>query len=530
MRNLIRTRLAGTAIAIALTLTACAGGGGGGGGTSANGQVLRIGSSMPSFPNLDTGGITNGGYEGQRLIGNNIYDGLTRWEVSDTSEPRKIGPGLATAWKVSNDSTVYDFTLREGAKFTDDTPWNADAAVYNFDRYMNKENPAYSAAVIGNYPVLSRIKSVEKTGDYGLRITMKQPYAYLVDDLYNVYMASPTSLKNSGAKGQSQHPVGSGPFKFSSISSQELVLEKNDKWWGGAPKLDKITITLLPDNSARVAALRAKRVDWIEGADPDDLASLKSAGFVTTQKAFDWIWGWVLDVSKKPFNDAKVRQALNYAIDRKAIADDLMLGTAVPETQTVPQANPAYDANDNTYTYDPDKAKQLLTEAGYPNGFQFSLGYISSGSGTMKPKAMNEALQAQLAKVGVKVNLVPTDFSVMITSIWVNKKIPADWGGYNAPFSMGNLSEWGSFNFGCDGQSVSHYCNRDAQKLMDRAQTTADETQRLALLTRAARIVTADAPWLYVVNDTAPRAMTKNVTGFEQPMSWWINFNTISMS
>ncbi|GAA1007736.1 ABC transporter substrate-binding protein [Acrocarpospora pleiomorpha] len=516
-----------TALTATLPMAACAGGAG---DSPATQRVLRIGSSMPSFPNLDTGGITNGGYEGQRLIGNNIYDGLTRWDVSDTSKPRVIAPGLATSWTVSDDSTVYDFQLRPGVTFQDGTPWNADAAAYNFDRYLNPQAPQYSAAVIGNYPVLTRIKSVEKTGDQSIRITMKEPYAYLLDDIYNVYMASPDSLRKSGSDGQSAHPVGTGPFSFGSINSQELTLKKNPNWWGGAPKLDEIDILLIPDNSARVAALRSQRVDWIEGADPDDLAGLKAAGFVTTEREFDWIWGWVFDLSKKPFDDPRVRQALNYAIDRKAIASDLLLGTAVPETQTVPAANPAYDANDDHYSYDPAKAKQLLADAGYPDGFSFSLGYITSGSGTMKPKTMNEQLQSQLAKVGVKVNLVPTDFSVMITSIWVNKKIPADWGGYNAPFSMGNFSEWGSFMFGCDGQSVSHYCNPDAQKLMDEAQVTADEKARLALLTQAARIVTAEAPWLYVVNDKAPRAMTKAVTGFNQPMSWWIDFTPISTS
>ncbi|MDQ1129912.1 ABC transporter substrate-binding protein [Microbacterium sp. SORGH_AS_0888] len=523
LRSRRRLAVAGVTLAVALTLAACAGGSGSKG---ADDQELVIGSQMASFPSLDTGAITTAGYEGQRLIGNLVYEGLTKRDVSDPNAPAGVAPALAASWKVSDDGLTYTFDLQKGVKFHDGTDWNADALLYNIHRYMDSSDPHYDPVLITYYTVLTYVDSVKKVDDSTVAFTLKKPFAFFLADLYNVYFASPTSLDKDGSAGQASHPVGTGPFVFDELQqNQSISFTRNDHYWGREPKLERITVTLIPDPSARTAALRSGRVDWIEAAQPDDLAGLKSAGFVATGNAFDWEWSWQLMTGQKPFDDIRVRQAMNYAIDRKAIADDLLHGTAVPAYQMFAAASPYYTDADNIYSYDPDKAKALLTAAGYPDGVDVTVGYITAGSGSMQAKAMNEALQAQLAKVGFRVTLAPVDFSGMYAKLGAGN---TGWQAANQAFSLEQPSSWKGFWFGCDGNFFG-YCNKDAEALYDQALGTVDDAKRAALLTQVGHLVTEDAAWLFVVNDTAPRAMSSAVKGFQQPKSWWIDFTDVYM-
>jgi peptide/nickel transport system substrate-binding protein len=505
----------------ALTLAGCAAGGG---GSTADKQELIIGSQMASFPSLDTGAITSAGYEGQRLIGNLVYEGLTKRDVSDPDKPAGVGAALAKSWDVSSDGMEYTFHLQKGVKFTDGTPFNADAVLYNIHRYMDKTDPHYDPKLITYYSVLGFVKDVSKVDRSTVKFTLNKPFAFFLADLYNVYFASPTSLDKSGSAGQAKKPVGTGPFIFDSETpNQTISFVKNKSYWGKVPKLDRITVDLIPDPAARTAALRSGRVDWIEAAQPDDFASLKAAGFVTTGNSFDWEWSWQLMTKEKPFDDIRVRQAMNFAIDRKAIADDLLHGTATPAYQMMAPASLYYDKADDIYSYDPDKAKSLLTEAGYPGGIDITVGYITSGSGSMQAKSMDEALQAQLAKVNIRVTLAPVDFSGMYAKLGAGN---TGWQAANQAFSLEQPSSWNGFWFGCDG-NLFGYCNADADALYSKALVTTDDAERASLLTQVGHDVTEDAAWMFVVNDTAPRAMSASVKGFKQPKSWWIDFNDV---
>ncbi|MFT4110755.1 ABC transporter substrate-binding protein [Propionicimonas sp.] len=524
-RRLTGLIAAGIATVLALTLAACAPAAPGEAGSAAP-QELVIGSQMASFPSLDTGAITTAGYEGQRLIGNLVYEGLTKRDISDPNAAAGVAPALAKSWEVSSDGLTYTFSLQDGVTFHDGTAWNADALIYNIHRYMDKNDPHFDPVLITYYTVLTFVKKVDKVDDMTVTFTLKQPFAYFLADLYNVYFASPTSLDKDGLTGQASHPVGTGPFVFDSLEqNQSISFVRNDKYWGTVPKLDRLTVELIPDPSARTAALRSGRVDWIEAAQPDDLASLEQAGFVATGNAFDWEWSWQLMTKEKPFNDIRVRQAMNYAIDREAIANDLLHGTAVPAYQMFAAASLYYTADDNLYSYDPDKATQLLSAAGYPDGVDVKVGYITAGSGAMQAKAMNEALQAQLAKVGIRVTLDPVDFSGMYAKLGGGN---TGWQAANQAFSLEQPSSWKGFWFGCEGNFFG-YCNKEAEKLYDQALVTVDDKERAAMLTQVGHLVTEDAAWMFVVNDTAPRAMSAKVKGFVQPKSWWISFNDISI-
>lgn len=510
--------LIGTIAASSLLLVGCSSA-----GASEPKQELVIGSQMASLPSLDTGAITSAGYEGQRLIGNLVYEGLTKRDVSDPDKPAGVGPALAKSWEVGSDGLSYTFHLQEDVTFADGTAFDADAVLYNIHRYMNSDDPHFDPQLITYYTVLTYVKEVTKVDDSTVTFTLNEPFAFFLADLYNVYFASPTSLDKDGSAGQAKNPVGTGPFVFESEqANQSISFTKNADYWGDVPKLDRITVDLIPDPAARTAALRSGRVDWIEAAQPDDFASLKSAGFVTTGNSFDWEWSWQLMTTEKPFDNILVRQAMNYAIDREAIATDLLHDTATPAYQMMAPASLYYDEANNLYSYDPEKAKSLLAEAGYADGIDITVGYITSGSGSMQAKAMNEALQAQLAKSDIRVTLDPVDFAGMYAKLGAGD---TGWQAANQAFSLEQPSSWG-WTMGCD-TSLFGYCNQDFQKLWTQALTTTDDAARTELLKEAGAVQTKDAGWMYVVNDTAPRAMSSSVKGYSQPKSWWIDFTGV---
>jgi peptide/nickel transport system substrate-binding protein len=336
-------------------------------------------------------------------------------------------------------------------------------------------------------------------------------------------------VKAEGNTGFGQKPVGTGPFTFvSETRGQQLVLKANPDYWGGAPKISQLILRPIPDTTARTAALRSGQVNWIEVPPPDDVPTLDKAGFQVLTNSYDHVWPWVFDLTKKPFDNVKVRQALNYAINREALIKNVLQGTADPEFQTAAKANAAYVTSNDIYSYNPDKAKQLLTEAGYPNGFSTTLSYPTSGSGNMVPTPMNEALQQDLAAVGVKVKLQPVEWASMLTDYFAGK-IPGGADMINISLSMQQEGFWNVWFGTSSPTNVGKYSNPEVDALLLKAKSTIDDTARNALYTQAAGLITKDAPWLFVVDDRNPRALAPAVHGFVEPKSWFVDLTTVSV-
>jgi peptide/nickel transport system substrate-binding protein len=293
--------------------------------------------------------------------------------------------------------------------------------------------------------------------------------------------------------------------------------------------VDKIVLRPIPDPTARTAALRAGEVNWIEVPPPDDVPSLTKDGFQVLTNSYDHIWPWVLDTSKKPWNDVRVRQAANYAIDRQALVDKVLKGTAEPALQASPKANASYRAANDTYGHDPAKAKELLAEAGYPNGFTTTLSYPTSGSGNMIPGPMNEALQQNLAAVGIKVELKPVEWASMLTDFFVGK-IPGGADMLNISLSYQQEGFWAMW-FGTGATlNTGHYSNPQVDTLFTRAKSELDAQKRSDIYAQASVLITKDAPWLFVVDDKNPRALAPNVKGFIEPKSWFADLTTVSVT
>lgn len=495
------------------------------------GGTLVIGMTAVNLPPLDTALTAAQGYEGYRLVGYQLYDALTGYELQQSTEIPPLKPDLATSWSANADATEWTFQLRKGVTFTDGTPFDAAAAVFNFERFINPHFKWTSPELIGQAATFAGlIESAEAVGPYTLRLKTLAPDSHLPEDISTAFMASPTAVKKEGVKGFGAHPVGTGPFEFGSeVQGQELELLPNPDYWAGAPKLEKLILKPLADPAARIAALRSGAVNWIEYPMPDDIASLESEGFQVLANSYDHIWPWILNSSEGPTADPRVRQALNYAIDREAMANSLLQGTAEPAYQIAPHANAAYTPKNDLYSYDPTKAKELLAEAGYPDGFTMTVEYPTSGSGNMIPQPMNEALMQELGAVGVQVKLKPVEWSALLGEV-VTGKMPAGVDAMNISLTFLQESSWGLY-FGSEGPlNIGHYSNPRVDALLGEAQTTVDLKARSRIYRKAAALITRDAPWLFVVNDRNPRALAPDVHGFVEPKSWFMDLTNVTVN
>ncbi|GAA4873089.1 ABC transporter substrate-binding protein [Pseudonocardia benzenivorans] len=527
-RRLLSTAVTALLSALLLVLSACGGSATSGGG--AGGNTLIIGMTASDIPILDTGLAQGQGYEGLRFVANQLYDGLTKFDLTKGDQIPKIEPDLAESWQPNADLTSWTFKLRPGVTFHDGTPWNADAAIFNLERYADKSSPNFYQELNAQGGLsIAGIKSFSKVDDMTITINTNGPWSYLPVDLATVYFGSPTAIKAEGNQGFAEKPVGTGPFKFESLErGQRLVMTKNASYWNGAPKLDKVILRPIPDPTARVAALRSGEVNWIEVPPPDDVPSLQNQGFQVLTNSYNHIWPWVYNMRKAPFDNQKVREALNWAINRQSLVDNILKGTAEPALGFTPKADASFRPESEVYGYDPAKAKQLLAEAGYPNGFTMTLSYPTSGSGNMVPTPMNTALQADLAAVGVKVELKPIEWAAMLNDFFAGN-IPDDANAMNISLSYQQEGFWTSW-FGSQSTSnAGKYSNPQVDALLAKARTILDDKQRSDVYAQVAQILGQDSPWLVVVNDKNPRVLSANVKGFVQPQSWFADLTTISI-
>ena len=337
--------------------------------------TLRIGMTASDIP-LTTGQTDQGG-EGMRFMGYTVYDGLINWDLSSFDKPSDLVPGLATSYGVDPadaSKNKWIFKIREGVKFHDGSEFTADTAVWNFDKLLKNDSPQFdqrqSAQGRSRIPSVASYKAVDK---YTLEIVTKSPDASLPYQLAWIMMSSPAQWEKLGKSWEAfaKTPSGTGPWKLTLFAPRERAeMVPNKEYWDKAriPKLDKLVLLPLPEPNARVAALRAGQVDWIEAPAPDAVASLKSAGFKIITNAYPHNWTWHLSrVEGSPWNDIRVRKAANLAIDREGM-QELLSGLMIPAEGFMPPGHQWFGKPTFKLKYEPAEAKKLLKEAGYGPG------------------------------------------------------------------------------------------------------------------------------------------------------------------
>ncbi|MGM7683162.1 ABC transporter substrate-binding protein [Cytobacillus sp. Hm23] len=452
-------------------------------------------------------------------VAKNIYDTLVEYGDQDTT----INPSLAEDWDISDDGLVYTFKLQQGVKFHDGTDFNADAVVYNFERWANgsKGEFYYYGSMFGGFKgeeghVISEVVAED---EYTVKFTLAVPQSPFLKNLAMTpfSIASPSAIEEFGDN-FTENPVGTGPFVFKEWKRDErIVLEKNtDYWLANYPLLDKVTFMAIPDNAARFNALQSGEIDLMDGINPSDVDLAASNGDLQVFERPSMNVGYLgLTSTRGPLQEKLVRQALNHAVDKEALITAFYAGQAEPAKNPMPPSISGYNDDIVDYPYDLDKAKELLAEAGYPDGFEMELWAMPVPRPYMpEGQKVAEVLQAEFAKIGVTANIVTFDWGTYLDKA---RDGEADtfllgWTGDN-----GDADNFLNVLLGGDsigGNNYSYYNNAEVNELLKEAQTTADEDTRNDLYKQAQEIIKDDAPWIPLVHSKPMLAGKANITGF----------------
>jgi peptide/nickel transport system substrate-binding protein len=418
-------------------------------------------------------------------------------------------PALAESWKTVSD-TAWEFKLRN-AKFSDGTELTADDVVFTFDRIAKVPNSPTSFTLFTR-----QIEKVEAVDSHTVRITTKQPYPLLLTDLTNLPIMSKAAASGSAPEGKTtvelnrgEGLIGTGPFKFKSWQKgAEIVLERNENYWGNAPAWDQVIYRPMTNPAARAAALLSGDIDMMEDPPTADLPQMKANPKLTVSEAPGTRIVYIaLDQAgepspgiagasdKNPLKDKRVREALSLSIDRQAIVDRIMSGVAVPAGDLLPY--PMFGSVENRSKVpatDVDKAKALLAEAGYPEGFQITLG--TPNGRYVNDSRVAQTIAAMWTRAGVKTEVAaaaPPVFFKNRDSFQYSAYLAA-WGNSTGEMSttLRSLVATRDPSKGAGTSNGGRYSNPELDKLIEDASSTMDDKARDELLQRADDMVLSD--------------------------------------
>lgn len=500
-RTRVPTGLVAGAIALSLVLTACGSGGGtdpardGDSGDPVSGGTLTVGLSLnPSSLDPITG---TSGYDHPILY--TLFDTLVDFDP-ETLEPT---PGLATEWEQPDPLTLR-LTLREDVTFQDGAPFDAEAVKVNLDRAVTDDASLIKAD-------LAAIESVEVTGDYTVDIKLSTPDASLVLKLADRpgMMNSPKAIE--AGTDLDRNPVGTGPFKLDEWSGDQVVVSRYADYWNAdAIYLDSIVWRVLADKDTMVNAYLAGDVDFVFNVDAKDKQRVESASdsevVVNTTLLVQNLY---LDRTKPGLDDARVRRAIGMAINRDQLVEVLDFGLGEPAWGPVPAASWAYPSDAvPAFEYDPEGAKALLEEAGYGDGFTMSV-WVPTGA----PDARRaEVLQAQLASVGINLEIVQVESTKGITEFWTEQKYDSNawtWSGRPDPSQTWQLltSEGSFFTLGETPQDIEDL-------LLQSVADTDQDARRATFAELTKRAISEEALYIPLFFPGSVTAMRSNVHGF----------------
>ena len=437
----------------------------------------------------------------------NIYEPLIRFDA----EKGEYLPANAESWEVSEDGTVYTFKLKKGVKFHNGREVVAEDFKYSLERLVNPKNASPNAGnlqMVVGYDEFTNGSASELTGvkvvdESTLEITILSPNNTFLSIMSMPYTSAvPKEVVEEKGDQFGSEPVGAGPFKFSSwIRDSEIVLDKFEDYHAGAPYLDSVVYKILVDQAARDTAFISEQIDMMVIGDAQYAQYKNNPTYedyiVEVPEVFIRNLRFNLQV-EGPWQDVKVRQAINYAIDRETIINTVLGGKAYPAEGVLPTSILGYNENGFSYPYDPEKAKELLEEAGYGDGFTLPILATShSAFGVTAVEAMNGYLEA----VGIKVEIEQVDMATLSDRI-------ANGDFTTVMFSNGGMTNPAEFvskyfhsdNFGSTG-NTGFYKNEEVDQLLDKALATTDEKEMIDLVQQAEVIVVDEAPmWFFNYN------------------------------
>jgi len=463
----------------------------------------------------------------------NIYEGLVRYKDGTL----EVEPALAESWSISDDGKTYTFTLREGVTFHDGTELTAEAVKFNFDRMLNEDHPYHGT---GPFPLsffFSAIEGVEAPDAKTVVFTLSEPYAPFLSNLAypTGLIVSPEAVKQHEAD-FGRNPAGTGPFRLAEWESNaKVVIVRNDDYWGDAAKLEAVVFRPITDANTRVAEMLSGGLDLMVEVPPDNVSQFgQDASFTVHEQAGPHVWFLILNAKEGPMADKRVRQAVNYAIDKKSLVDNVLQGTAeVAAGPTPPAFAWAYNDTLSPYPYDPDKARSLIEEAGV-SGSEITFYVTEGGSGMLDPVPMGAAIQADLAKVGLDVKIETYEWNTFLGKVNPGLEGKADMAEMawmtNDPDTLPYLAlrteAWpdaGGFNSG-------YYSNPKVDELLVAARRSTDSEERASLYKEMQTIVQEDAPWAFIANWKQNAVTTSQVSDFKLQPSFFLLLHGVSKS
>ena len=428
-----------------------------------------------------------------------VFDPLVR--PDENGQP---AAALASSWQ-NIDPSTWRFTLRPGATFSNGKPVNAAAVVATIEYLMSEEGKATS---VGRE--VGHLAGVSAIDDLTVEIKTSRPDPVLTNRLALVSIVEPGQWAALGAEGFADQPVGTGPYRVSAWGPGDVTLTANASSWR-AGKLDKLTIIELPERPARLQAIQSGQIDIGFGFSPDNIAQLEGAGLKVSVTPAPQVMSlaFVTEGRDTPLDDVRVRQALNYAVDRQAMADTLLAGFGKAASHGATPAAFGYNPNLQPYPYDPAKAKELLAAAGYGNGFDM-VAEVVVGSFPADSEIYQQTA-ADLGKVGVNVTLQQIRFPE-----WLKKFLNNSWDGaafglsWNASPYMDSVRPYTYFT--C-AKTNAFFCDQSVMPLYEQSNTEFDPDKRKAILWQLHEATRNAPPALFLVEQIDVTATAAKVTG-----------------
>lgn len=472
--------------------------------------------------------------DGESLnVCDNLFDTLVTFKPGTT----EIIPSLAESWTVLNQGLRYQFQLVKNAKFHDGTPVNADAVIFSMMRQHDKSHEAFGYAPTWSYwndmGMDKLIKSVSKLDEHTVVFDLNRIEAPFLANLAMNFAAivSPTAvrkLKENFAKS----PVGSGPFKFTSwTKGEKIILDANKEYFKGVPKIDRLIFRSIPDNSSRLNAFLAKEIHMMNLPTPDQVNVIKQKrkdAKVIMEPAMNVSY-LAFNTQKAPFDNPKVRQAINMAINKEAIIKGIYNGVAKLAVNPMPPNIWGYNATIKPYEYSAEKAKKMLEEAGIKTPIKMELYFLPVSRPYMPDgKKVAEAIQSDLKKVGIELTLTTYEWAVYLdkTKKGEHQMALMGWTGDNGdPDNFLHVLLSGE-NASSPASNIAFYKNEKVTKLLNDAKTLPTQAQRVKLYEEAQTLIHGDAPWVPIAHSTVAMPMDKKVEGFALSPTGSRNFFT----
>ncbi|HEX2500438.1 MAG TPA: ABC transporter substrate-binding protein [Methylomirabilota bacterium] len=435
----------------------------------------------------------------------NFYDTLVGRDAN-----LALKPGLALSWRAV-DATTWEFKLRQGAKFHNGEPFNAQAVKLSFERMLDPKTKWPGAGA------LRLIKSVAVVDDSTVRFTTERPWPLLPRYLGYYGMIVPPGLAQSAEDALIRHPVGTGPYKFVRwVKDDRVELEGNPDYWGGKPRINRIVFRAIPSESSRLAELLAGSVHLINIVPPELFKPIQDSGRAKLVEGRSlsvyFVIGNLVNIAReKPLADRRVRQALNHAIDRQAILASIMHNVGKTVSTFCTDVMLGCDASVPGFAYDPERAKALLREAGYPNGFEFSI----SGTSGAYPGDRDIALAVadQLNKVGVRARANITEYGVQLKAVQARQLADDGWfTRFTDFFGLSHIIPFRAF-YSPGEWSLWRPGHKEFDQLVEAANVASDEAQIKDLSRRLQLLYKEEAPAISLF--TAP-----NVYGMHPDLDW----------